>query len=151
MGYRSDWTIVIEGEPDKLLELLAWMKQQIQMFDPQKNIYAGPDLMKEIYETKEIDLPCGTLSFSGNGWKCYAPWDSIKDDILQKCRDELGLDAAYVRIGEAYEDIDVCQGEEIMIDISRSMEIDMPLNKYQWPPLKEGKNGQLEMPNDDGN
>ena len=113
MGYRSEWQLLVAGTEKQVKEFESWMH------DKQEDSAEGPlarrtDMWDFICSCKnEIENftshtgdPMVGLSWSSDGTKCYPPWDNIIDQVFEWIK-ENNMDAAYGRMGENHEDIDI--------------------------------------------
>jgi hypothetical protein len=107
MGYRSAWTLAVGGKnstEDKQKQLLTWMEYFVRLSDVNGEVDSVGSIMSFILEQRSIQSD-KLLVFGDDGTKCYNPWDDAIEKIGTKA-ESLGLDWAYVRIGEGTEDIE---------------------------------------------
>jgi len=116
MGYRSEWKLAIAAATkQKLNEMLKWMLD----YSTNGNIdEESRDIMEFIlgYEVARSD-EC--VEFEESSTKCYSPWDSVLQDIFEKCEEDPELDVAYARLGEEQDDNEIRQGDWTYVYIER--------------------------------
>ena len=107
MGYRSEWKLAIgkaENAERKIEDLLTWMKYMVEFGNKDASgFYSEQSTFETIYTSKEEQTE-HYITFSDDWTKCYDPWDAVLGKITNKA-EELGLDWAYVRIGEETDDV----------------------------------------------
>ena len=113
MGYRSEWQLLVAGTEEQVKEFESWMH------DKQEESAEGPlarrtDIWDFIRSCRnEVEKftsltgdPMVGLSWSNDFTKCYPPWDNIIDQVFEWI-EENDMDAAYGRMGENHEDVDI--------------------------------------------
>jgi hypothetical protein len=104
MGYRSHWRLAFKGDASALILLQGWLKLQADTDTGEAQPvlgYTTQSTYQTVYSSHNKDRPLcsGLLEFEDDYTKCYDPWDSVIQTIREKAA-ELGLQAAYARIGE---------------------------------------------------
>jgi hypothetical protein len=130
MGYRSKFMLAFRGPGRKIKKLKAWIDEKIEI-GPSDLIHGKFYSRKSTYEAlKESESMCSNLDNLTEGcellyehdyMKCYPPWDDVIDEILLYARDDLGIEAAYARIGEMYEDFIMDEDPDLYIDFVRTL------------------------------
>ena len=114
MGYRSNWKLAFTGKPVDLQKFMEWfeVKTKVRTTDSENNV-----LYEIFHESdKDIDIRNATIIFSGERWKCYHPWDMVIDNLCtEQAENRFNLEYAYMRIGEATDDIDTQSNGDLCI------------------------------------
>ena len=118
MGYRSSWRLIINSADKPYTQKFKdWLDQQV-VISPEP-MQGWNETAKCIKDSCECDGDV-ELIYEEGYTKCYDPWDSFIFTIQEFCCEGSGLDAAYARIGEDYEDTETKNGAYTSICIDRS-------------------------------
>jgi hypothetical protein len=104
MGYKSAWRLAIGKKApaaDKIDSLLTWMKYMAELADDN----AGFKPFYEMIYNQEEERTENYISFYDEWNTCCHPFDLVIYSITDKAI-ELGLDWAYIRMGEDSYDIE---------------------------------------------
>ena len=135
MGYRSTWRLAINASSKSELDnFIKWMNQ-----------YAN-DLSRTEDERNTMSFILGCqqngfdpdpyTEFNDDWTKCYDPWDSVIDDIIDKVdsADRDILDCAYARFGEDCDDSEIRNGDNTYIYMSRALD---DTDYYDLTPVQQ--------------
>lgn len=125
MGYRSQWKLAVQGPSDAVKVFQEWLKEQhAAASDKYDGVYTPKSTWESIIESLESEttldggMTLTRLVFGHDYTKCYDPWERIISEILCHVREQEGMDAAYARIGEEPDDVELNNGDELFIPYS---------------------------------
>ncbi len=117
MGYRSSWRLVINSADKPYTQKFRdWLDQQV-VISPEPEP-GWNEVAKAIKDSLIVDADV-SLEYEDGYSKCSDPWDSFITAVQEFCCEGSGLDAAYARIGEDFDDTEVKEGNYTWVYIER--------------------------------
>ena len=109
MGYRSSWRLVINtADSEYKQKFKDWLElQKIILPEPMSGWH---EVAQCIWESCEAEVE-NELIYAEGSTKCSDPWDHFIDEVFDLCCQGSGMDAAYCRLGENYDDHETRDGE----------------------------------------
>jgi len=117
MGYYSQWKLVAVGKPRQIERFYTWLisSARSESVDHRREVFQClldswvPKPDRRIWLAEEDQC------------KCYSPWGTVIQEVLDYGRDVLKLDMAYAELGENMEDFQFDNGENLRICYERTL------------------------------
>ena len=117
MGYRSEWKLAVHGTKECIDKFLGFLETPVDPAFMDKEVR---DVVDTILAYKTVVDKGKGIIFYDDSTKCGYPWREVITQIEERC-EELGLDYAYARLGEDFDDSEFDNSPNLCIRYERSL------------------------------